>query len=389
MNSNTKLRQKNLNSILRIVREKGPISKRDMQKELGLSWGTISTLTNEFYENEYIIVADVVPSNTASRTDTVLWDVNSDKNLVIGIDLTINQAIATVTDLKGRTIDKEVMFFKVKEWDAILEDLYVLVDPLVDKYTEKQIMAISFSAQGVVDTIRGVMVMFKKWSNIPIKKIFEERYNIPTFATHDTDCLMRCEQEKGLEEIRNADNALLLRIGTGAVGMAIMIDRKPYIGASGRSGEFGRILVNDGPEEDRTFVEWHICCDGIVRDYCRMSNLPEASVTFEEVVERAYNQEPIARLVFQEFARYLGEALINTVNLFDPEVIALHGPLGQVSDLFLEKTQKLLDHYSYGNPHNEKVQIRISQLDADAGANGAALIAIDRRMDEIIQQFDI
>ncbi len=388
MNSNTQLRQKNLKSILRIVREKGPISKRDMQKELGVSWGTISTLTNEFYEGKYIIVSDVVVSNKASRTETVLWDINPDRNFVIGVDFHFNKAVAVVTDLKGRIVCKETITFADKEWDRMLEDLFALLDPIVEKYQEKQIIAISFSAQGVVDTANGVLVLFKKWAQIPLKDIVEARYQIPTFATHDTDCLMRCEQEKGIEQIRNAENALLLRLEQGGVGMAIMIHRKPYIGASGRSGEFGRILVSDRARNECVFAEKHVCGEGIVNDYCILTGTKIGSVTFDEITEKAHQGDAAARRVFSDFSGYLAEALTNTVNIFDPEVIALYGHLCTVSDLFLEETQRILEQYSYGNTHDEKIQLHLSNLGEDAAANGAALIAIDKRMEKIIQHFN-
>ncbi len=388
MNSNTKLRQKNLKSILRIVREKGPISKRDMQKELGLSWGTISTLTNEFYESKYIIASDVVVSNTASKTDTVLWGINPDRNFVIGVDLNYNEAIAVVTDLKGRIVERKTVTFRVREWEHMLQDLFALLDPLVEQYRKKQLIAISFSAQGVVDPANGVLTVFKQWNHIPIQEIFEERYEVSTFVTHDTDCLMRCEKDKGIEDIRSAENALLLRIEQGGIGMAIMIHEKPYLGASGRSGEFGRIMITDGVSREHTFIENHVCCDGIVRDYCRITGMESDTITFEDIADKARKKEKEAIAVFQAFSNYLGEALVNTVNLFDPEVIALHGKMCSASDLFLADTQAILEHYSYGNPHGEKIRIRLSELEADAGANGAALIAIDKRMDEIIRQFD-
>ncbi len=388
MNSNTKLRQKNLKSILRIIREKGPISKRDMQKELGLSWGTISTLTNEFYESEYIIASDVVVSNTASKTDTVLWDINPDKNFVIGIDLNFSRALTVVTDLKGRIVFEQSITFDIREWDCMLNDLFTLLDPIVEKYRERQIIALSFSAQGVVDTSNGILVLFKKWAKIPIKEIFEKRYQIHTFATHDTDCLMRCEQENGIKEIRNAENALLLRLERSGVGMAIMIHREPYIGASGRSGEFGRVLVSDRKKNTCVFVEEHVCGDGILRDYCQVTGMKSEWITLEEIAEKAKQKDEVACGIFSDFSRYLAEALANTVNIFDPEVIALYGQMCAMSDLFLEDTQRILNQYSYGSPYNEKIKIHLSELGEDAAANGAALTAIDKRMEEIIRHFN-
>jgi predicted transcriptional regulator len=43
MKSNTQLRQESLKKVISVIREKGPISKRELQRITGFSWGNISS----------------------------------------------------------------------------------------------------------------------------------------------------------------------------------------------------------------------------------------------------------------------------------------------------------------------------------------------------------
>ena len=49
------IRQLNMRTLLSAIKQNGPISKRDLQKITGLSWGAVSSLTSALYDNGYVI----------------------------------------------------------------------------------------------------------------------------------------------------------------------------------------------------------------------------------------------------------------------------------------------------------------------------------------------
>ena len=69
MKSNVELRQKNMLTLLRTVRDYGPIQKRQLQSITGLSWGTVSTMTAELMENGYLQIAGKQSTDVGRRPD--------------------------------------------------------------------------------------------------------------------------------------------------------------------------------------------------------------------------------------------------------------------------------------------------------------------------------
>ena len=57
MDSKADLKIRNKKKILASVRENGEISKRDLQRILGLSWSTVSQLTSELTDEKYLCVS--------------------------------------------------------------------------------------------------------------------------------------------------------------------------------------------------------------------------------------------------------------------------------------------------------------------------------------------
>jgi predicted NBD/HSP70 family sugar kinase len=67
-------------------------------------------------------------------------------------------------------------------------------------------------------------------------------------------------------------------------------------------------------------------------------------------------------------------ALVNVINLFNPELITLAGHMSQYADLFGEEMNDAIGRDAY----DDSAVIKTANLDSNAGAQGAALLVVDQ-----------
>lgn len=53
--NSSQIRRNNIRPLLASVKQSGPISKRDLQKLTGLSWGAVSSLTGLLHEHGCVV----------------------------------------------------------------------------------------------------------------------------------------------------------------------------------------------------------------------------------------------------------------------------------------------------------------------------------------------
>ena len=105
-----------------------------------------------------------------------------------------------------------------------------------------------------------------------------------------------------------------------------------------------------------------------------MGSYPER-ITYDLVFQAAVAHDPIALEVVNETARYLAIALANLINLFNPELIILGGPVGQESNVLLVPLLAEVERRAMAYPLSA-VRIMTSALGPDAGAIGAAVLVL-------------
>jgi glucokinase len=100
-------------------------------------------------------------------------------------------------------------------------------------------------------------------------------------------------------------------------------------------------------------------------------------ITAVDVFEAAETGDELALSIVEEAAGYLGIAIANLINLFNPELVLLGGPVGQAADVLLEALNKEVRRRAMAYPLSV-VEIATSSLGMDAGAIGAAVLVLQR-----------
>ncbi len=344
------MREMNLNEVLKIIREQGPLTRRKLQEFTGLSWGGVSQIVTRLL-NQKMIIEEKDMTQTAGRKPTCL-KINGQQNLVLGIDINSSGITAVIQNLQNEILDQRSGAADCTSRENLLESVYQLTDELYQKYKDLTILSIGISMQSAVDEENGISLYLKEcpdWRDVPLCEIFAERYGVAAYLAHDPDCLVASNVSMFGEDV------ILFRIDYG-IGMSVF-KNGDFIKAPGML-EVGNTLIMS-EEYQRVTLNETVTISAIEK---------KAGKKLAEVIQDTAGQQ-----ILKDIASHLAMAIANAAILFDIQTILLSGKLLEQAPMLFEELEKNLTEYLPG-------QKKIYKYDEKRAAAGAAWIAAERML---------
>lgn len=167
---------------------------------------------------------------------------------------------------------------------------------------------------------------------------------------------------------RGARNAVLLTLGTG-VGGAALVDGRLLRGAIGRAGHLGHISLDpEGPPD--------ICgTPGSLEGAIGNATLRERSqgrfATTHDLIRAAEAGDAFARAVWLKSVRALAAGVASLINVLDPEVVVIGGGIARAGAALFGPLAAELERMEW-RPGGHRVRVVPAELGEFAGAFGAA-----------------
>lgn len=271
---------------------------------------------------------------------------------VIGIDLgatnlrvgLVENGEITSLEMSALPADKSVM--------SIIDRMCDMIDK-VDNGASK----IGIGVPSVVDSEEGIVYDVQNipgWEKVHLKDLLEEKTGKEVYLNNDANCFALGELFFG--EGRGKKNLVGLVIGTGFAG-GIILDGKIYEGRNCGAGEFGMIPYKQS----------------ILEHYCSGQFFSKlVGVNGEEIYEKALNDHPASKKLFQEFGTHVAQAIKIVLYTYDPESIVLGGSISATFDQFKEGFERELKSFGFPNSLNH-VEITVSKTKQIAVLGAAAL----------------
>ena len=204
----------------------------------------------------------------------------------------------------------------------------------------------------------------------------------PAFVENDANAAALAESWLGAG--RGAETVLFLTLGTG-VGGGIVVDGRVWGGRNGFAGEVGHIQVDPGGGPcgcgSWGCLETVVGVAGWVRRAregmacCRSSLASYAELSPEVIVAEARDGDGVALDVVDGAARALGVGIAASLSLLNAGRVVIGGGVAQAGEFLLEKIVGETRRRTF--PHVfEGTVFRLAELGADAGAIGAARVAM-------------
>lgn len=307
----------------------------------------------------------------------------------VGVDLGGTKMLAGVVDPGGRVLYQasELGFGDTAE--TILDTLEQEVREALA--AEPEVAAVGLGIPCTIDRARGLAISAVNLPivDVPVRDEMRERLELPVFVDNDANVAALAEHRYGAA--RDADNVVMLTIGTG-IGGGLVLGGELYRGSTGAGAELGHVVVDaEGPPcqgncPNRGCVETLASGTALARDgRAAAEREPDSTLgrvlaggealDGRAVTDAALAGDETAADIVAGAGRSLGVALASLANVFEPDVIVLGGGVMAAGELLLEPARSELRARAL-RPQNE-TPVVAAELGPDAGMVGAATMALD------------
>ncbi|GAA2465775.1 ROK family glucokinase [Winogradskya consettensis] len=311
--------------------------------------------------------------------------------LTIGIDVGGTKVAGGVVDEKGTVVAQTRRETPADDPAGTRDTIVAVATELAAQYPEAN--AVGIGAAAWIDAA-GSTVLFAPnlaWRDEPVRDIVAKAVGLPTVLENDANVAAWAEFRFGAG--RQADDSMvMITVGTG-IGGGIVINGGLWRGANGIAGELGHIQsVNNGHPcgcGRLGCLEQYASGKALVRfaragarqEPDRAALLLELAggdpleITGRQITEAARSGDGVARDAFAQIGYWLGVALTDLAQAFDPQVFVLGGGVIDAGDLLMGPVEATYRKELTNRGRFPVAEIRAAETGNTAGVLGAADLA--------------
>lgn len=203
------------------------------------------------------------------------------------------------------------------------------------------------------------------------------RHPSPVPVLNDAHAALLGEVWRGAA--RNCRNVVLLTLGTG-VGGAAIVDGHLLRGHIGRAGHFGHLSLNPDGVRDITGTPGSL--EDAIGDSTVSRRTNGRFSSTRELVAAARKHDRRAEKAWLASVHALGAAVASLINALDPEVVILGGGITQAGGALFTPLARFLKQFEW-RPGGSRARIVRAKLAERAGAFGAAWQAMQSGRNEV------
>jgi N-acetylglucosamine repressor len=370
------LHNTNLRALLSAIWENNPISRLDLGEATGLAPSSVTRLLQELAELG--LVRETVKGESSGGRQPLLVEPNSEAGLVISLDLSGPHLRGGIFDAANHLVCVTDQPFDGLGPDAITRQLlqmihHLLKDPAAQSHP---LLGIGVSQPGLIDAEKGVISEASnlRLRDFPLRQILEGEFGLPVYIEHDGSVAALAEYYYGAG--RGLDYFLYILVSTG-IGSGIITEGKIYRGETGKSGEFGHVIVEPGGTlcvcGKRGCLEAVASGPAILTSARLMithgrseilsglcGGSPE-QLTIEMVAQAARLGDPAAQDILSRSADYIALGLNIYASLLDIRRMVVGGEVAETGDVFLVPLRRSLARYGRAEQEIEIIPAGLKQ----------------------------
>jgi predicted NBD/HSP70 family sugar kinase len=378
--------------IFSILQKNGPLTKNSIALASKLKLTTLNRIMQPL-EKAKLVRQSQIGESTGGRKP-VLYDVNTNKYYLIGIDISRTYTQVILANLKMEVIEKlqfpmdascspEKTISTISAWlDCILKSA---------KIDAQKLLGIGLGTVGPLDRKKGVMinpVNFEAsgWVNLPIKTMLEESLGQPVIVDNGANAAVLAELLYG--KGRNLKNVVYFNFGigirTGAVSSGTIIRT-----INDTEDAFAHMVINVDGEAcscgNAGCIECYSSVFAITRKYLselnggKSSRIPKTpnEINYMDICLAAEKGDELSVKIITESASILGTGLANFINLWNPDLVILSGPLIKHSTLFYKVCTEIASQKFYAKKDHFNIFSRGGYFEDIAIAVGSAALVVE------------
>lgn len=382
------VRQINEISVLRIIRDEGPISRSEVARVMGVSKVIIGGIVKRLLETKILFEIGKGVSTVQGGRRPVMLEFNANAGLAVGVEIHLHRANILITNMNAEVMKEGVVNFSDnKHPEAILRRVVKTIKKMVgDDEKMLSILGVGLALPGLMDYQNGSIRKshsLKNWEGFPLRSYLEEALDAKVYIENDVKTITLGEYHWGAGQ--DAKNVVYIWLGEG-IGAGIIINGDIYRGVTASAGEVGYTEISArGVNQNNFPILYHgqnrfgeiLTTSNLENSVAKIvsSNGVDTSLNGKEInltniSVAAKKDDDLSSKALIEFGQILGYLTISVINLFNPELIVMGGPIIDKCPLVLEEATLRAKEDSLTLPA-EIVGIKPGALKNRAGTLGA------------------
>ena len=390
---NRAIREVNRSIILDLVRRGGRISRTELARRSKLTKPTVSTIIFELLDQGVVREVGFGESVSGGGRPARMLEFNDAAAAYLGIHFGVRATTVAVADARG-------VIRLVRGRPAVhgqpgrsMKEIRLLVAEALRaaRVPRSRVEAVGATVPGLVDHESGTCVLAPNldWRDFPLRDALADELRVPVVVNNITQASAVAEGRQGAA--RGLRSYVWLYVGSG-VGAGVVLDGRLFYGRSGFSGEIGHCpVVEDGPP---CACGRRGCLEAVASSMALARAVHDA-VGRKEPTVLAHSREPIdataiaaaaaegdgvALRILAQAAEHLGRGISFLLNVLNPEMIVLGGPVALAGEAFLREVRGAVARHAL-LPHG--VAVVPSTLGDKAELTGAVLLAMERTVKSV------
>ncbi len=310
----------------------------------------------------------------------------------IGIDLGGTNIAAAIIDETSSIVRKgSVPTLRERDYTLIVKDMATLALKLVKEHGLEitDIHSVGIGSPGIVDTENGLIVYANNlhFKNTPIRDEFNKYFKVPVYIENDANAAAYGEFIAGVGE--KYSDFVAVTLGTG-VGSGVIINNKIITGSYHGGAELGHMVIQVGGSTcscgRKGCWEEYSSATALIREGKKAAIAHEKSklnelidgdidkMNAKIVFDAAQAGDKVASDIIEWYIDYLAIGLVNLINIFQPQAIALGGGVSAQKENLIKPLKEKMINEIYGGIENLKTELLVCKLGNDAGIIGAAML---------------
>lgn len=352
------LRSLNRSLVLKTLWRRPGLSRSELARELGLAKSTVSVVVAGLLGEGLLREGEEMPGGVGRPSRAL--ELEGEKNLVLAWEINVDYLAVRLQNLMGEVRrGQDLELGPDPDPEACLDRLAQASKELLRSLGHSvYLRGLCLSVPGLVEP-RGHLALAPNlgWRDLPLlemlgHKLAQHKIRVETPPILDNEANTAALGVYTLGEWRVA-NLAYLSLGMG-LGSGLVLNRQLFLGSYGHAGEIGHVPLDpQGPP-------------------CRCGKRGCAETFINLKVWRSDPSQ--ARL--EQMADRLGLLLAMLLNLLDPEVVVLGGPLAEeTGPHLLPLARAAARRYALEQPART-AQIVLSPFGRDSAVLGAGVLAI-------------
>ena len=388
------LRELNRLRVVDALRRHGTLSRADISRITGLSRSTISTLVADLQQSGFVAERNGGERARAPAVGRppVMVRLDPLAGIAVGIDFDHTRVRVAVSDLSRAVLSEAAAELDVDHDAAgalaVAADL--VGDSLDDAgFSPGMVLAVGVALPGPVDASDHRLLdstILEDWMGLDVAADLRARLAAPVHI--DNDANLGALAEVTLGAAREARTAIYAQLSSG-VGAGLVVDGRPFRGATGVAGEIGHVTVaEDGLPcrcGRRGCLETLVSGPAVVE---RIRAVHGERLTVARIAELARDGDADCRAAFAEAGELTGAVLADACNILNPEIVVVGGDLSAAGELLLAPLRAALVRHALPASTRDLAVVS-GELGERANCLGALALAIEHSEDAVAARIRI